>query len=108
MVKTVGTSFLSKNNMLESIIMPEIQSAGNCFLNSNKIVKIFYTPKLLYLSWFSFYELLKSNGCSNIAYNAQIQIELVRNIIERNNKTRTLNELKDNLKEKPKKKVLKF
>ena len=109
MVETAGTSFLSKNNMLESIIMPKIQSVGDCFLNSNKIIKILDAPKLLYLGWFSFYELLKSNGYSSNCYDKLIQTKLVKNIIDRNNKIRDLNELKDNLKkDKSKKKVLKL
>lgn len=105
-VLEIGSYFLNYNNTLEKIYMPKVEHIEECFLFINNSIKLFDAPNLSSLGVDSFWGLVKYNDKINCV-NKKL-IELVREKIDRNNKIRDLNELKDNVKEKPKKKVLKI
>ena len=110
-VKYIGCYFMPNNNVLEYIMTPEIVTIETNFLYSNKNIKVFNAPKLQFMEMFSFYELLKNNGYEKNVYFVHEQIELVRlvkNTINRNNKINKLKEIKNNLKNKIKQKVLRY
>ena len=104
-VLEIGSYFLNYNNTLEKIYMAEVEHIEECFLFTNNSIKLFDAPNLSSLGVNSFWLLLKYNDEVKCIDNELI--ELVRKKIDRNNKIRDLYELKDNLKDKPKKKILK-
>ena len=104
-VLEIGSYFLNYNNTLEKIYMAEVEHIEECFLFTNNSIKLFDAPNLSFLGVNSFWLLLKYNDEVKCIDNELI--ELVRKKIDRNNKIRDLYELKDNLKDKPKKKILK-